>query len=169
MSLKELFTKYIWQYLFGHENYTIQDIQAIYEVASDGAPPDMLRMVPFWGSQDLEKGTVKTISIRKRIWKPVPPNVYIHSIFISYWYNGKTYTHVPDKQYIKWPPENTLKFYMPIKSAVLLDDKDKIIFDLTDIVKKFAGPKGDSSFISRIKSLRLTDVLGTHSSVLVAK
>ena len=171
MSLKELFIKWVWQYLFWHPNYSIRDIQAIYEVSSGDEPVDMLRMVPFWGSQNLEKGTVQTISIHKRIWKPVPENIYIHSVFISYWYNGKTYTYVPEKYDINWPPKNTLKFHMPIKNAVLLDDKDRIIFDLTDVIKKFAGPKGDSSFLNRIKSLRLTDVLGTctHSSVFVAK
>ena len=154
--------------MFGYPNYTIRDIQATFEVKGS-EPVDMLRVLPFWGSQNLEPGSVQTVSIRRRIWKPVPKNIHIHAILIHYWYNGKTYTFLPDKHDIDWPPKKALKFNMPIKHAVLLDDKDQIILDLTESFKKLAGPKGDSSFISRIKSLRLTDVLGNQSSVFVAK
>lgn len=154
--------------MFGYSNYTIQDIQATFEV-KDCGPVNMLRMIPFWGSQNLEPGSVQTVSIRRRIWKPVPTNIHIHAILIHYWYNCKMYTYLPDKYNIDWPPKKTLKFTMPIKHAVLLDDKDRIILDLTESFKKLAGPKCDNGFMNRIVRLRLTDVLGNQSSVFVAK
>ena len=168
MSLKELIIKWVFQYLLGYPNYSIRDIEATFEVLED---PINFSPKSFWGSLKLEKGSVQTVSIRNKAWRPVPTNIRIHSVLVHYWYNGKVFTHAPaDMSDDSWPPkDNGLKFNMPIKHVVLCDENDRILFDITSIFKKLSGPKGNSDFVKRIKKLCIVDVLGNQSSIFVAK
>ncbi len=158
----------IFQYILGYKNYGIQDIKVVFEVLDD----EPVEPGSFWRTMKLEKGTVQTVSVRGRNWRPVPKNIRIHVVLVDYWYNGRVYTHIPEPDDETWPPKQTkgLSFgEIPIRSAFLCDENDRILFDVTEIVKKFGGPKCDYSFLKRIHKLKLVNILGIQSSILAAK
>jgi len=150
--------KWFIHYVLGYPNYTIRSVDATYEVVGD---PDISKMSPFWASQKLEKGTMKTVNVWGWIWKPVPNCIRIHTLLIHYWYNGTTYTYIPPRYDFEWPPKRTsLKFSVPIKNAVLLDENGDIIVDITKVVKKFIGPLNDLTLFERIRKIKFTNILG---------
>jgi hypothetical protein len=167
-SLKHLFNR-VYQYVLGYKNYDIRDMKATYEVLTDDPVPPGT----FWSAQSLEKGDVKTVSIRRKNWRPVPKSIRIHVAFVEYWYNGVIYTHIIGGGDVgQWPPEKKKGLSageLPIKRATLCDENDGILFDVTELVKKFAGPKCEYGFLRKIKKLNLVNILGVHSSILVAK
>ena len=163
-SLKDVFFKWVLQYVFGCTNYSIRSVDMTYEVVDKSK-----EMITFWKNQHLEEGTIKTVNVRGSLWRPIPKCVRIHAIIVRYWYNGKIYTYIPQSsEDTMWPPKKTIQFYMPIKNAFLLDENDKIIMDVTNVIKMIAGPRSDLSFFNRIKKLCITHIIG-QSSVFVAK
>lgn len=166
-SLKELFLRLFSRYVPWCKNYGIRDMKATFEVLDEKIEPGT-----FWSTLRLEKGAVETVSIRGKNWRPVPPGIRIHVAFVEYWYNGRIYTHIIDGGEITWPPKKPrgLSFNdVPIKSAFLCDENDRIVFDVTEIVKKLAGPKCEYGFLKSIYKLKLVNILGFQSSIFVAK
>jgi hypothetical protein len=166
MSLMELFIKWVCQWLFGVQNWAIRSIKLTYQVKeySEQGPVSV-----FWRTQNLSSGTVKTIEVRDKKWKPVPSFVDIKALAINYWYDGKTFTYVPEDKNFQWPPTKGASFTLPIKHALVYDDNDECVMDVTDIVKRLAGPKNNTSVFKRFKKLVITNVLDQSSSTFVAK
>ena len=165
MSLMEMFIKWVLQYIIGIQNYSIRSINLTYVVSGDPDGPVSL----FWKTVNLTRGSMNTINVNHYKWKPVPRFVDVRGVSINYWYDGKTFTHIPKDFDISWPPsKRPMQFSMPIKHAVILDENDKHVLDVTDIVKKLAGPKNDISVFRRFNKLVVTDLVG-HSSTFVAK
>ena len=74
-----------------------------------------------------------------RGWKPVilpEPSCYM----ITYVYNSRRYTYVTDDLNCEWPPPPVegASFVLPIKQAIEQSGKD-----ITQLIKRFAGPRGD--------------------------
>ena len=164
MSLMELFVKWVVQWMFGVQNWAIRSVRMTYEVFGEVTGPAST----FWRTLDLTPGTVKTVDVHKHKWQPVPSFIKIKALAVNYLYEGKTFTHVQATTNFVWPPKKTSTFCLPIKHALIYDEHDVCVMDVTDAVKKLAGPKGDTSIFKRFHKLVVTDVLD-HSSTFVAK
>ena len=165
MSLMELFVKWVVQWMFGVRNWAIRSARVTYEVTGPVDGPVSL----FWKTCNLKHGAVRTVDVTSHKWKPVPSFVKIKALAINYLYEGKTYTHVPEGDDFTWPPNQTsMSFSMPIRHALVYDENDSCVMDVTDIVKKLAGPKTNTNVFKRFKKLVITDMLG-QSSTFFAK
>ena len=163
-SLTQIFQK-LYFYVFLKKNYDVCDVKAVFEVLGETKNPG-----PFWGSLPLEKGTVQTVSIRGRNYEPVPENIHIHVYHIDYWFNTRIYTKLTRDPKAPLGATKGLSFgELPIKSACLCDQNDQVILDVTDVIKRFAGPKCEYGFLRTIRKLKIVDILGNQSSILAAK
>jgi len=75
----------------------------------------------------------------------IPENVHSIILRIRYWYGNKQYKFITTKVDVDWPvPLNEgISFNIPLTSAMLLDYTNKPVRDITNKVKKYAGPKSD--------------------------
>ena len=74
-----------------------------------------------------------------------PQNVKNLIIRIKYWYNGKVYKAISkDINFIPGKNESKgIKFSIPLSSAWIVDHGDKPQVDITEKVKRYAGPRND--------------------------
>jgi hypothetical protein len=75
----------------------------------------------------------------------IPQNVKNLVLRVKYWYGGKIYKAISTD--IKFKPgekeHNGMNFTIPISNAVLVDHDDKPRVDITEKVKRYAGPRND--------------------------
>lgn len=97
----------------------------------------------------------------------VPQNVTKTIFRVHYWYNNERYKYITYDPDFAWPPENTtdVAFNLPIISAILVDEDDKPMRDVTRKVKRYAGPKGDFHG----SDVKLSDLLFYDEDVLAEK
>ena len=75
----------------------------------------------------------------------IPQNVDNVILRIKYWYNGKIYKVITnDINYVPSEPKsNDVRFSIPLSRAWLLDQDDKPVRDITEKVRRYAGPMND--------------------------
>lgn len=75
----------------------------------------------------------------------VPGNITKAILRIKYWYGNKQYKFITSDINTTWPVNfnNVISFNIPLMSATLLDVNDKPVRDITNKVRRYAGPKGD--------------------------
>ena len=101
-------------------------------------------------------------------YKPVPFGITDCHMRIRYFYNNKVFVFVSDDLEYEWPPKkpSLMKFSMPIKNAVLLNDDDVPVKNITTEVKNFTNHFGKFHNPYEYHSkIRLTDVLNRHSFI----
>ena len=106
------------------------------------------------------------------IIEKMPSNVDRFILKVKYFYNGKIYTFISrnNDKYI-WPPpssQQSINFSLPILFASIFDKNGNKIKNITNKVKKCAGPKNNfhnqkikASDISyyKFKTLQINDIL----------
>jgi len=101
-------------------------------------------------------------------YKPIPSGITDCRMNIRYYYNNKVYIYVSDGLDYDWPPKkpSLMKFTMPIKNAVLLNDEGVPVKNITSEVKRFINHFGkfQNPYMYHAK-IRLTDVLDRHSFI----
>lgn len=92
---------------------------------------------------------------------------------INYYYGSKLYTYITNKLNPIWPPKkNGMSFTLPIKEAHLVDDNGKPYADVTDAIKKVAGPYGDffgedvrvSDVFPEGVTVKVTNIMNQHTT-----
>ena len=75
----------------------------------------------------------------------IPQNVDNVILRIKYWYNGKIYKVITsDINFVPSEPKsNDVRFSIPLSRAWLLDKDDKPVRDITEKVRRYAGPRND--------------------------
>lgn len=76
----------------------------------------------------------------------VPYSISDCVVSIWYLYNEKVYKFFTRNMDYVWPPVKSrglMKFSLPIRYAELLDEDKKIVADVTEKIKKYAGPHCD--------------------------
>lgn len=75
----------------------------------------------------------------------IPQNVTKMIFRVNYWYNEQRFKYITYDPEFTWPPERdtSMAFSLPITSAILVDQDDKPVRDVTKKVKRYAGPRGD--------------------------
>ena len=75
----------------------------------------------------------------------VPQNVTSLILRVKYWYNGKVYKAISTD--INFKPGNQedtrMHFSIPLSSAWIVDQDDKPQVDITEKVRRYAGPRND--------------------------
>lgn len=87
----------------------------------------------------------------------IPQNVTKTIVRVHYWYDGARYKHCTYDLDFQWPPAppKGVHFSIPILSAVLVDEDDKPKRDVTQKIKRYAGPRGNFHG----ESVRIADLL----------
>ena len=78
----------------------------------------------------------------------VPQNVRKLHLRVSYYYNGRRYKLISENIDASWPPvsasdDGSVGFVAPIVSAYLHDSDEKVKRDVTEKMRRYAGPKQD--------------------------
>jgi hypothetical protein len=75
----------------------------------------------------------------------IPENVTKTILRIKYWYGNKQYKFITMDIKSPWPVtfNNTISFSIPMISVTLLDSNNKPVRDITNKVRRYAGPKSD--------------------------
>ena len=75
----------------------------------------------------------------------IPQNLDNVILRIKYWYNGKIYKVITsDINFVPSEPKsNDVRFSIPLSRAWLLDQDDKPVRDITEKVRRYAGPRND--------------------------
>ena len=81
----------------------------------------------------------------QRILDTIPAQVTDLRYVVRYSYNDRVYKFVSRDDLFEWPPdiEKGMRFHFPIVEAWACDSKDHLIRDVTNSLKKVAGPRGD--------------------------
>lgn len=73
----------------------------------------------------------------------IPQNIKKIILRTSYWYNNKLYKFISYDINKKIPKVEKLTFSIPLHKAELLDNDDKPVCDITEKIRRYAGPQND--------------------------
>lgn len=94
----------------------------------------------------------------------VPQNVLKPLLRTKYWYAGKVYKRITSNLNAPWPPvRKSMGFTMPIVSAFLCDEEHTPVRDVTEKIRRYAGPHVDFHG----ERVRLSDLLYYDDDVLL--
>ena len=131
---------------------TPRDYQIISEQLEYKIDYDMKYQIedPFWEEESkdwdgiLEEFYVNATGKNFR-YTSVPQNVMYVILRVKYYFNGKVYTSISNN--INFKPgeveESGVHFNIPLSSAWIVDHGDKPVRNITEKVKRYAGPRGD--------------------------
>ena len=120
-------------------------------------------MDKFWADEESywdEDTTSFYVDVTKSKFRgtEIPQNVRKTLARLTYWYNGEQYKYCGYDIDFPWPPPQPpkeMQFMMPIACATLVDEDDKPKRDVTQKVKRYAGPRGDF----HNEKVRISDLL----------
>jgi len=153
----------VWTYgayrrIFGTRNYDIARIFLEYYIA-----PERKYEISdkFWAheQQYWEDEREFYIDVTRAQFRQteIPQNVTKTIVRVHYVYNDTRYKHCTYDLDFEWPPPppQQVQFSVPITRAVLVDEDDKPVRDVTQKIKRYAGPRGDFHG----ESVRIADLL----------
>jgi hypothetical protein len=73
----------------------------------------------------------------------IPQNIKKIILRTSYWYNNKPYKFISYNINKKLPKVEKLKFSIPLHKVELIDNEDKPVRDITEKIRRYAGPQND--------------------------
>jgi hypothetical protein len=136
----------IYSRFFKHKNLEIIYRSLTYEIDPD---EDYIISSDFWFDETQHwshYNTTHFVDITKKdiSQDPVPQNVKKCVVTTKYYYNNRIYKYVSHGVSQEWPPqENETGICMPIISAKLVNDNCETVRDVTEKVKRYAGPKSN--------------------------
>jgi hypothetical protein len=136
----------IYSRFFKHKNLEIIYRSLTYEIDPD---EDYIISSDFWFDETQHWSHYNTnhfVDITKKdiSQDPVPQNVKKCVVTTKYYYNNRIYKYVSHGVSQEWPPqENETGICMPIISAKLINDNCETVRDVTEKVKRYAGPKSN--------------------------
>ena len=132
--------------LFKRKNYEIIYRSLSYEIDPD---EDYIISSDFWYDESQHWSHYNTshfVDITKKDISQysIPQNVIKCVVTTKYYYNNRIYKYLSHGVSQEWPPqENETGICMPIISAKLVNDNCETVRDVTDKVKRYAGPKSN--------------------------
>ena len=116
----------------------------------------------------------------------IPQNVKNLVLRVKYWYGGKIYKVITkDINYMPGQEEAGMSFTIPLSSAWIVDHDDKPQVNITEKVKRYAGPRNDfhrqvvplkdflyyttETLNSRFPKIVLTNSLGMKKTLLTTE
>lgn len=114
----------------------------------------------------------------------IPENVSKTILRLKYWYNGTMYKLITENMQFCLPDDlkkSGFTFSIPLGEAWLVDHDDKPVKDITEKVKRYAGPKNDfhgekvricdmlyydeETLVKEYPAIRLTNAFGMTKTV----
>lgn len=135
-----------------------------------------------WGDRVLSSFWVNCTGLGVR--NTVVPNCVSKAVYrVKYWHGGKVYKFVTTDLHQAWPPEEnrSMTFSLPFVAAWLCDEDDKPVRNVTEKIRRAAGPRSDfhgqrvalrdvlyyddDALREVYPKLKITNVLGQHKIV----
>jgi hypothetical protein len=144
MSLLKWALEYVHYFLnlFKIKDYTIQSLTLQYVVKEDTG-----ELNPFWSKQQSQwvcLPDIFTVNVDGADFLPLPACVQNPILKITYVFNSREYVYVTRDMEYSWPPKKSaMRFAIPYKQAVLVDDSDTPVKNITHDVNQYAGPRSD--------------------------
>ena len=160
--------------LFKVKDYTIQKVTLEYVVKKESEE----ELSPFWSHHqplwtdlpDIFRADVHLVD-----FLPLPSCVENPILKIVYVFNSREYVYVTRDLKYTWPPKkSTMRFAVPYKHAVLLDDDDTPVKNITSEFSQYAGPKSDfhgtpvplGDMIDKpFTKIRITNIMNQQSTI----
>jgi len=125
------------------KDYTIKGVSLFYRVNYFSVD-----LSEFWAKEGKKWDVfpdVFAVDVKDKTFLPLPECVADPVLKILYVFNNKEYVYTTRDLDFKWPPEQITKmsFVLPIKNAVLLDEEDNPIKNITREFTQCAGPRYD--------------------------
>ena len=161
--------------LFKIKDYTIRKVTLEYVVTEESEE----EMSPFWSQQQSEWTNLPDI-FRADVhhvpnFLPLPACVQNPILKIVYIFNSREYVYATHDMEYAWPPKkSTMRFAVPYKHAVLLDDNDTPVKNITSEFNQYAGPRSDfhgipvplNDMIDKpFTKVRLTNIMNQQSTI----
>jgi hypothetical protein len=137
----------IYSHLFKHKNYEIIYRSLTYETDPDSE--QYFISSDFWQNESQYWSYYNTshyvdITNKNISNDPVPSNVKNCMICTKYYYNNKVYKYVTRGISQCWPPEDSSTgIFLPIVRASLINQECDTARDVTEKIKRYAGPKSN--------------------------
>jgi len=117
-----------------------------------------------------------SVSVKDKTFLPLPNCVKSPILKIVYFFNNREYVYVTSSMDYEWPPKKvtSMSFVLPIKNAVLLNDDDAPVKNITKQLNEYAGPRCDyhgapvplTDMIDKpFSKLRVTNIMNQQSVV----
>ena len=155
---------------FSYTNFTVRSKILDYTV-EDPEKVDVGES-KFWAVERekwIREHSMYSVDVGSRDFSPVPKGITECQVRTRYYYNNKTFTFVSDEgSSSSWPPRRPpgMRFSLPIKNAVLLNDRGVPVKNITADVKYFTDNFG--KFHNPFKyhtKIRITNALNQHSFI----
>ena len=147
--------------MFEKPDYSVEHVHLTYDADMLMEQSEIEDISDFWKSEsytwdDIGQGYYWDVTrdfkesdgmVLAEIFASKPQNVRNIVYTIKYSYNGNTYKYVSKSDFVVWPPHGTssgvMSFKMPIVSAWCLNSDGIRIRNVTNKLKKAAGPKNN--------------------------
>lgn len=149
----------LWNSITYVPDYTVNGVYMQYSADAtfdlEGKSPLWIEEAKYWDSVDAWYDWDLTSVYRKGgigalrdIMQNKPDEVNECVIFIRYTYGVREYTFATRDPEFKWTPDKvweneTVKFRFPLSEVWAVDGNGRRVVNITDQVKKIAGPRGD--------------------------
>ena len=75
---------------------------------------------------------------------PIPENVKDCIVRVKYYYNDRVYKYLNEGVEYSWPPRDSSQgIFVPITRAVLMNEKCEPVRDVTEKIRRYAGPRSN--------------------------
>ena len=177
MSLLDWILGYVHYFveLFKVKDYTIRKVTLEYVVKEEREED----LGPFWSCQQSEWTNLPDV-FRVDVhhvenFLPLPSCVENPILKIVYIFNSREYVYVTRDMKYAWPPKkSSMRFAVPYKHAVLLDDADTPVRNITSEFNQYAGPRSDfhgapvpvGDMIDKpFTKVRITNIMNQQSTI----
>ena len=175
----------VYKYMVTMPDYYIENISMEYTV-DPTKRPDMKDKLWKDESKYWDRDTDEVycdLTYKDYMCSTIPENVKKTIVRMKYWYNGKLYKLITENMKFCLPDDlsDGFSFSIPLGSAHLVDHDDKPVKDITEKVKRYAGPKNDfhgervrirdmlyytdETLMKEYPAIRLTNALGMAKKV----
>ena len=146
---------------------------------------------PFWAreSRDWDDRILASFWVDctgQGVRNTVVPNCVSKTVYrVKYWYGGRVYKFVTTDLHQAWPPtppsSSSMTFSLPYVCAFLCDSDDKPVRNVTEKIRRLAGPKTDfhgqrvalrdvlyydeDTLREVYPKLKITNALGQHKTI----
>jgi hypothetical protein len=167
---------HILREMFRPKDYSIRKVILEYGVTDED---DLTVCGKFWETQKKSwefLPDVYAVDVKGQDFIPLPKCLKNPLLKVVYFFNNKEYVYITNEMDYQWPPEkaSSMRFVLPFKNAVLVDDADVPVKNITSELFKYAGPRFDfhgspipiaDMIVKPFMKLRMTNILNQQSTI----
>lgn len=151
MFVKLLTPVIIWVYEVYKKFYKHKNYEIIYKSLEYTIDPDKSYTISsdFWAREEKYWDTHNTnhyvdITREDISSHPIPENVTSCFVCVKYYYNDRVYKYLNEGIEYSWPPRYSSNgIFVPITRAMLMNANCEPVRDVTDKIRRYAGPRNN--------------------------